>query len=233
MIFDPPLAEARLVRRYKRFLADVVTPMGDELTLHCPNTGSMRNCLREDGLIYYSTSTSAKRRYPHTWELSTDADGHCIGINTLRANALVGEALLANRVPGFENVTGIRREVAVGEGSRLDFAFNLAGREWLCEVKNVTLHEGAGRGYFPDCVSARGLKHLRVLTDLAAAGRPTVLIFCVQHSAIETVAGAVHLDPAYAAALALAAARGVRLVALGASLSPARIVLDRTLPVLV
>lgn len=232
MRFIEPLAPARLIRRYQRFLADVITAEGEALTLHCPNTGSMRNCYHPDATVYYSTSHNPKRRYRHTWELSVTAAGDWIGINTLRANALVAEALLADRIPGFEGAAEIRREVRHGLGSRLDFGFQQGGRQWLCEVKSVTLCEGAGRGYFPDCVSQRALKHLQALTQIATEGGAAALIFCVQHSGIRSVSGAAHLDPAYATALTRAAAVGVRLVAVGADLSAEGIELCRPLPVL-
>ena len=234
MQFDPPLQAARLQRRYKRFLADVITHTGEALTLHCPNTGSMRNCYLEGGWVWYSRSAATTRKYPHTWELAETPAGHTVGVNTHRANALVAEAIAAGWVPAFRGVTAVRREVTVANdagSARLDFELQTdAGPQWL-EVKSVTLCESGGEGYFPDSVTARGLKHLQVLSAIARGGGRACLVFCVQHTHIRSVRAAGHIDPAYAAGLSAAAADGVEVIALAAQLSPHAILLQRELPV--
>lgn len=233
MKFSPPLTRGLLVRRYKRFLADVIAPSGEQITIHCPNTGSMRACLAPDSPCWYSHSASKTRKYPHTWEIATTPDGFLAGINTHRANALVQELLEAGLVPELAAYTHIRREVKYGTGSRIDLL--LKGDrlpDCYVEVKNVTLHEGQGRGYFPDAVSERGAKHLRELMAVVAGGERAVLFFCVQHSGIETVAAARHIDPRYADLLAEARAAGVELMAWQAHMSASEIRLSRPLPVL-
>lgn len=232
MKFSPPLIQGTLVKRYKRFLADVITPEGDAITIHCPNTGSMRACLAPGSHCWYSLSESKTRKYPHTWEIATAPDGHLAGINTHRANGLVEELIRSGQVPEFEGYDDLTREVKYGEGSRIDLLLKGSGLpDCYVEVKNVTLHEGDGRGYFPDAVSSRGAKHLRELMAMVAAGHRAVLFFCVQHSGIEQVAAARHIDPVYADLLQQAQAAGVQLVAWRAQLGAEAIVLTEALPV--
>lgn len=234
MLFDPELAQGFLVRRYKRFLADIETADGELLTIHCPNTGSMKNCLAPGAPLWYSTVDNPKRKYPHTWEIATTPAGHLAGVNTGRANHLVREALTSGQLPGLPKADLLRAEVAYGEErSRIDFVAQVGAQSLFIEVKNVTLCEADQRGYFPDSVSLRGTKHLRELALLARAGQRALLIFCVQHSGIEQVSAAAHIDPAYAQALAAAQAAGVEVLAFKASLSAREIVLVEALPVMV
>ncbi len=232
MRFKQPLVQAVLVQRYKRFLADVRRDDGEVMTIHCPNTGSMRNCLVPEAPVWYSISENSKRKYAATWEIATTPMGHLAGINTSRANTLVYEALEAGLVPHLQSFTTLRSEVRYGvEGSRVDFLLELNSQNVYIEVKNVTLCEAAGAGYFPDTVSDRGSRHLRELTRIVEQGNRGVLIYCVQHSGVDSVAPARHIDPAYARAYADARAAGVEVYALGASLSPSEIVLNRLLPI--
>ncbi|MCC5884835.1 MAG: DNA/RNA nuclease SfsA [Gammaproteobacteria bacterium] len=233
MRYEPPLAEARLLRRYKRFLADVVLPGGRELTLHCPNTGSMRGCMPEGGRIWYSTSANPGRKYPHTWEQVQTPHGHRIGIHTGRANALVAEALQARWIPEFRDYTGLRREVKTGR-SRVDFVLEGGARGDGChlEVKSVTLGLDGGLGLFPDAVSERARRHLEDLTERARSGLPAALCYCVQHTGIERVAPADDIDPRYGDALRRAMDAGVTVVAWQAQLDAREIRLVRPLPVL-
>ncbi|BFM21285.1 DNA/RNA nuclease SfsA [Gilvimarinus japonicus] len=213
--------QGRLLRRYKRFLADVLLEDGSELTIHCPNTGSMRECLALDSPCWFSHSDSKTRKYPNTWEVATTPAGDLAGINTGRANALVREAIETGIIGELSGYDTIKAEVKYGdENSRIDFL--LTGRDADCyvEVKNVTLKEGEGQGYFPDAVSARGSKHLRELAAMAESGARAVLIFCVQHSGIEQVAPAAHIDPAYTAAFYDAVKRGVEVLAYRAEIAP-------------
>ena len=231
----PPLKCASLVRRYKRFLADIELEDGSVKTIHCPNTGSMKACIAPGSACWYSTSDNPKRKYPDTWEIATTPDGDLAGINTGRANSLVREAIEAGVVSELKDYDCIRAEVKYGrEKSRIDFLLSAEGRQpCYVEVKNVTLCLGGGLGAFPDAVSERGTKHLRELTSVAQQGDRAVILFCVQHSAIQKVRAAVEIDPAYAEALKIAHDQGVEVLAYGARLSEEEIVLNRQLQVIV
>lgn len=229
---------ALLLRRYKRFLADIRLPDGSEVTIHCPNTGSMKNCVVPESPCWYSLSESKTRKYPQTLELVTTPGGHIAGINTGRANDLVQTAIAQGVIAELQGYGLLKREQVYGEEkSRIDFLLSQADDdERLCyvEVKNVTLMEAEGEGAFPDAVSERGSKHLRELMAMRALGHRAVLLFCVQHTGICSVRAAAHIDPVYAATLALAHAAGVELMAYGATINPVQQVLslDRRLPVL-
>lgn len=235
--FAPPLASAALLRRYKRFLADVRCADGSEMTIHCPNTGSMKNCADPGDTVWYSTSDNAKRKYPHTWELSQTAGGDFIGINTHRANGLVGMAIESGVIDSLKGYAQVRAEVRYGEeNSRIDWHLSGHASQQDCfvEVKSVTLREVHGDkqiGYFPDAVSTRGQKHLRELMMVVRDGQRGVLLFCVQHTGIDEVRPALHIDPAYSALLAEAMSAGVEVYAWRASISPTRIALQDQVPV--
>ncbi|MEN0035740.1 MAG: DNA/RNA nuclease SfsA [Cellvibrio sp.] len=234
---------AILLRRYKRFLADVRLPDGSELTIHCPNTGSMKNCVLPESPCWYSISQSQTRKYPQTLELVTTPGGHLAGINTARTNLLVETALRAQVINELRDYQTLRREVVYGsEKSRIDFLLrdkvtneNSDSRLCYLEVKNVTLMEAEGEGFFPDAVSERGSKHLRELMAMVQQGHRAVLLFCVQHTGIQSVRAAAHIDQVYASTLAAARAAGVEIIAYAASIKPEQhsIVLDRSLPVLI
>lgn len=220
MHFSPPLKPARLISRYKRFLADVMTPEGEVLTIHCANTGAMTGCATPGDRVWYSTSDSLTRKYPHSWELTETQQGHWICVNTLRANQLVAEALDQKRLPALAGYSHRQAEVRYGsEKSRIDFLLKADPRpNCYIEVKSVTLlHEG--KGYFPDAVTIRGQKHLRELATVAAEGHRAVLLFAVLHSGIEDVSPARHIDAAYAEQLAQAQKEGVEILAYQADLS--------------
>lgn len=235
MKFDPPLARGRLLRRYKRFMADIIADDGRELTLHCPNTGSMKCCTPELGAVLFSDSGNPKRKYRHTWEAVQVAHGHWAGINTGRTNALVTEAILAGRLPTLPN-DHVRREVTWGD-SRFDLALGEGETpHTLIEVKNVTLGPGPddedhGVICFPDAVTERGQKHLRTLMQVVAAGQRAVLVFCVQHTGAREVRPADDIDPRYGALLREAHAAGVEVLAWRTRISPEEMVLDEAVPV--
>lgn len=230
MRFAPALQRGRLVRRYKRFLADVETP-GGVLTMHCPNTGAMSGCSEPGSEVWYSTASNPARKYPHTLEVVCAADGR-VGVNTSRANALVDEALERGAIAELADYPCRRREAAIpGERGRFDFLLqSAAGRCWV-EVKSLTLHTGGGRGAFPDAVSARALRHVQALAARRADGDRAVLLFCVQHTAVRFATVADEIDPAYAAALAAAASRGVEVLAYGCRIQPAAMAVSGPLPV--
>lgn len=220
MHFSPPLKSARLIARYKRFLADVVTPEGETLTIHCANTGAMTGCATPGDTVWYSTSDTPTRKYPHSWEITETQQGHWICVNTLRANQLVREALDEQRITELSAYEHRQAEVKYGsENSRIDFLLKAKEkRNCYIEVKSVTLlHEG--KGYFPDAVTIRGQKHLRELRAVAAEGHRAVLLFAVLHSGIEDVSPARHIDAAYAEQLIQAQRDGVEVLAYQADLS--------------
>lgn len=232
MQFDPPLQSARLIKRYKRFLADVVTPQGETFTLHCANTGAMTGCATPGDTVWYSTSSSLTRKYPHSWELTETRQGDWICVNTLRANALVREALQAGQIAELAGYDSLLSEVKYGaENSRIDFLLQADDRSnCYIEVKSVTLLQ-QGKGYFPDAVTVRGQKHLRELSQIAQSGQRAVLFFAVLHSGIEDVAPARHIDARYAELLTQARQNGVEVLCYKARLSMGEMVLDSALKV--
>ena len=223
MQFIPALKSARLIKRYKRFLADVETPQGDVFTLHCANTGAMTGCATPGDTVWYSTSDSKTRKYPQSWELTETAAGDMICVNTLRANTLFHEALHAGIISELAGYSECKPEVKYGaEGSRIDFLLSApALKDCYVEVKSVTLLEGGGTGYFPDAVTVRGQKHLRELMAIAESGQRAVLFFAVLHSGIEQINVARHIDPHYAALLDQARVAGVEILVYKASLTSA------------
>jgi sugar fermentation stimulation protein A len=235
--FIPPFQTAKLIKRYKRFLADVELPDGSCMTIHCPNTGSMLNCNNPGSNVWYSTAENKKRKYPHTFEIIQLAGKKLAGINTGRANHLVREAIENKLVESLTGYQSLRCEVKYGnENSRIDFLLqdNPAdpGKDCYIEVKNVTLHMGNGRGLFPDSVSTRGTKHLRELMHIAEQGDRAVLFFCVQHTGIEQVKPATEIDPEYSRTLCEAAKAGVEIMAWQAKINAREITLVKEVPVI-
>ncbi|MCO7570856.1 DNA/RNA nuclease SfsA [Pseudomonas chlororaphis] len=233
MRFDPALEQGRLLRRYKRFLADIETATGELLTIHCPNTGSMFNCMVEGGQVWFSRSNDPKRKLPGTWEISETPQGRLACVNTGRANGLVEEALRAGLISELNGFTGLKREVPYGqENSRIDFRLDYPHGSAYVEVKSVTLgFDGSPVAAFPDAVTQRGAKHLRELASLAREGVRAVLLYCVNLSGIDAVRPAEEIDPGYAAALREAVAAGVEVLAYGVRLTAQEVCIDRRLDV--
>ncbi|MHB9430575.1 DNA/RNA nuclease SfsA [Pseudomonas amygdali pv. morsprunorum] len=235
MRFAPQLEQGRLLTRYKRFLADIETDSGELLTIHCPNTGSMLNCMMPGGRVWFSRSSDPKRKLPGTWEISETPQGRLACINTGRANTLVEEALRAGVISELEGFTTLKREVAYGqEKSRVDFRLEYPdGYLYLyLEVKSVTLgFDDSSVAAFPDAVTQRGARHLRELATLARGGVRAVLLYCVNLTGIDAVRPAKEIDPVYAAALREAIDAGVQILAYGVDLTPDEIVIDRRLQV--
>ena len=234
MLFNPPLEEGRLIRRYKRFLADIETATGELLTIHCPNTGSMFNCMVEGGSVWFSRSNDPKRKLPGTWEIAETPQGRLACVNTARANQLVEEALNAGVITELNGFTALKREVPYGqEKSRIDFRLDYSDGAAYVEVKSVTLgFDGTPIAAFPDAVTQRGAKHLRELAHLARNGVRAVQLYCVNVSGIDGVRPAEEIDPGYAAALREAKSAGVQVLAYGVNVSAQEICIDRPLPVL-
>lgn len=227
MQFDHPLIEGRLVRRYKRFLADI--EIGNEvITAHCANPGAMLGLTAEGNRVWLSRSSNAKRKLPLSWEMvEADFDGvtHCVGINTAHPNTLAAEAITAGKIPELSGYSSLRREVRYGDGrygtaSRVDILLEAEGRPpCYVEVKNVHLMRREGLAEFPDSVTARGARHLEELGDMVEAGNRAVMLFIIQMPA-QRFSLAADIDPAYAKAFARACSRGVECLALACKVDP-------------
>ncbi|MFQ6372618.1 DNA/RNA nuclease SfsA [Shewanella sp. YIC-542] len=231
MQFNPPLQPAVLLKRYKRFLADVRLAEGREITLHCPNTGAMTNCQFPGETVWYSLSDNPKRKCPGTWELMQNPQGEMIGINTNRANELAEEGIRRGVISELQGYSHLRREVRYGEeNSRIDILLSDDNRpDCYVEVKSATLLQG-DCGYFPDAVTQRGQKHLRELMTVVEKGQRGVLMFVAQHTGIKKVAAARHIDPDYADLLTQAITHGVEVLVYATSLSPQNFQVDARLP---
>lgn len=213
-----------LIKRYKRFLADITLNDGSETTMHVANTGAMTGCATTGDSVWYSTSTNTKRKYPYSWELTQTKRNHFICVNTLRANELVEEAILNGTISELAQFETLQREVKYGEeNSRIDFLLtdsndNTNTRNTYIEVKSVTLLEEE-QGYFPDAKTIRGQKHLRELITIAQNGDRAVLLFAVLHTGINSVKVASHIDEAYAELLSQAIEMGVEILVYKAKIS--------------
>ncbi len=225
MHFEPALEQGRLLRRYKRFLADIETASGELLTIHCANTGSMLNCMSDGARVWFSRSSDPRRKLPGSWEIGETPHGRLACINTARANALVEEALHAGVIAELAGFTGLKREVPYGqERSRIDFRLDYPSGAAFVEVKSVTLgFANTTVAAFPDARTERGSKHLRELAGLAREGVRAVQLYCVNLSGIDAVRPAEEIDPAYAAALREAVVAGVEVLAYGVDISPEEI----------
>lgn len=233
MLFSPELEHGRLVIRYKRFLADIETDSGEKLTIHCPNTGSMFNCMAPGGQVWFSRSNDPKRKLPGTWEIAETPQGRLACVNTGRANHLVEEALRAGVITELNGFTSLKREVAYGqEKSRVDFRLDYPNGPAFVEVKSVTLgFDDSAVAAFPDSVTQRGARHLRELAVLAREGTRAVLLYCVNLTGVEAVRPAEEIDPVYAAALRDAVSAGVEVLAYGVQLNAQEVRIDRRLDV--
>jgi sugar fermentation stimulation protein A len=225
MQFATPLVPATLIRRYKRFLADVRLTDDTEAVAHCPNPGAMQGLAEPGTPIWLERNDDPRKKLRWGWRLSVPA-GTCVGIDTGAANRVVAEALGHAAVPQLAGYADTRAEVAYGNGSRVDF--RLSGperRDCYVEVKSVTLCREPGLAEFPDSVTARGARHLAELSDMVAAGHRAVLLYLVQRADCTGVAVAGDIDPAYAAALEGAKAAGVEVLAHACRIDPEGIVL--------
>ncbi|MGL6314695.1 DNA/RNA nuclease SfsA [Vibrio sp. WXL103] len=230
MKFDTPLESAKLIKRYKRFLADITLADGSVRTIHCANTGAMTGCAEPGDTVWYSTSDNPKRKYPNSWELTEKPNGDMIAINTIRANQLAVEAIQNGTIAELQGYESLRTEVKYGqESSKIDILLEDNQRpSCYIEVKSVTLLDAQdpGQGYFPDAVTTRGQKHLRELQEVAQSGQRAVLLFTILHSGIEKVAAAHHIDAKYHQLLKQAHSAGVEVLCYKAVLTQREIQLQ-------
>ncbi len=227
MEFAAPLVPGRLLRRYKRFLADIELVSGESVTAHCANPGAMLG-LNMPGLkVWVEPNDDPKKKLRYGWRL-VEFENHWAGVDTAVPNKVVGEALLERRIPEFAAYTEVRPEVRYGANSRIDFLLTGTGLpEAYLEVKNVHLMRQPGLAEFPDSVTKRGAKHLDELAAMAAQGHRAVMLYCVQRTDCDRLALAADLDPGYAAASARARAAGVEAIAWACAISRQGIALDR------
>ena len=231
MRFQTPLVPATLIRRYKRFLADIRLDDGQEVTAHCANPGSMMG-LAEPGMrIWVEPNDDPKKKLKYGWRLVEHAGGHFTGVDTSVPNRALRAALEAGEVAGLDGYDHVRAEVKYGENSRIDFLLQGAERQdAYIEVKSVTLMRQPGLAEFPDSVTARGAKHLAELAQMARAGHRAVMLYLIQRTDAQSFALAADIDPAYAAAFAAARAAGVEALAFDTVISPEGVALGRTVP---
>jgi sugar fermentation stimulation protein A len=225
----PPLTPGRLIRRYKRFLADVRLDTGETVTAHCPNSGRMIGCAEPGRPVYLSFHDSPKRKLRYTWEL-IDMPASLVGVNTLVPNRLVALAAANGTVPEFQGDLTVQTEVVVAPHTRLDLRLtDTQGRQTFVEVKNCTLVE-EGRALFPDAVTARGRKHLESLVELRRAGHRAVIFYLVQRMDAGCFSPADRIDPDYGRALRHSLDNGVEALVYDTAIDLAGIALNRSLP---
>ncbi|MFD0982386.1 DNA/RNA nuclease SfsA [Tropicimonas aquimaris] len=233
MRFQTPLVPARLLRRYKRFLADaVLEDTGEQVVAHCPNPGSMMG-LQDDGMrIWLEPNDDPRKKLKFGWRLAELPCGHWAGIDTAVPNRVVREALEARAIPALAAYSQVRPEVRYGEGSRVDFLLSEHGLPdaWV-EVKNVHLRRTDDWAEFPDSVTARGAKHLRELSRMVASGDRAVMLYLVQRTDCARFRLAGDLDPAYAAAFDAARAAGVEAICHGTVIDRTGVGIGEPLPV--
>jgi len=231
MLYPSKLVEGRLIRRYKRFLADIQLPEG-VVTAACPNTGSLMGCCEPGSRVWLSQHDRATRKYRHTWEI-VEVGKVMVGINTGLPNNLVAEAIGDGTIGELAGYETVRREVRYGEeSSRVDFVLESPRREaCFVEVKNVTAAASRGIALFPDCVSERGSRHLRELIRMRQQGVRPVQLYCVQRGDVREVRPADGIDYEYGQTLREAIATGVEVLAYRATVTPTEIRLSERIPV--
>ena len=233
MQFPEPFVPAILIKRYKRFLADVRFMDGQELTVHTPNTGTMLGCAQPGMKVWLRNTHNPKRKYLWSWEMSETSDGVLIGVDTSLSNRLVVEAIETGVIHSLQGFEQLQTEVKYGtQNSRIDILLSNSDRQHCyVEVKNVTAKRGEATAIFPDAVTQRGVKHLQELMHVVKQGARGVLVFCVQRGDVEMFSPADEIDPTYAQCLRQAAEQGVEVCAYRAELTPQSAHLRTELPI--
>jgi len=233
MHFETPLTMGRLIKRYKRFLADVELENGEVVVAHCANSGSMLGLKESNSTVYLSPNQNPKAKLDWRWEL-VEAEGSLVGINTARPNRIVETAILEEKVPELTGYESLRREVKYGKNSRIDLLLETpkSGGESTCyvEVKSVTLKQGK-KALFPDSVTTRGTKHLHELMDMVQAGHRAIMFYLVQRYDCDLFSPADEIDPTYASALREAQTAGVEILCYQCKVSPTAITISDPLSV--
>jgi sugar fermentation stimulation protein A len=217
-----------LIKRYKRFLAEIRLDDESEVTAHCTNSGSMKSCIENGAEVFLTPVNDPKRSTKFTWEM-IKINGNWVGINTGNPNKLAYEAISEGKIPELTCYTKVTREVVFGD-SRFDIFAENESEKCFIEVKNVTLKEGK-YALFPDSVTTRGQKHLKTLMDVKAAGMRAVMLYVIQRTDVEVFAPAKTIDPDYAKTLKLAVEAGVEVIAMQAKVTPEKIELTTKLPI--
>jgi len=236
MRFPSPLIPATLLRRYKRFLADVALPDGKETTVHVANPGAMTGLAAPGSKVWLSKSDNPARKLPYSWELAEvdlGSGAELVGVNTARPNPLAAAAIAAGAIRELSGYGSLRREVKYGRNSRIDFLLEQEGKPCcFVEVKNVHLMRARGLAEFPDSVTVRGAKHLEELFAMAAQGHRAVMMFVVQIGSADRLALARDIDPNYGVAFDRARMGGVEAIAYRCVISPTEITVAGAIPVL-
>lgn len=220
MKFDSPLVHGYLLKRYKRFLADIRLDDHSIVTAHCTNSGSMKSCLEENADVYLSDSMNPKRKTRYTWEM-IKVNGDWVGVNTVNPNKLAFEIITGNKIPQLSGYTNVKPEVKFGS-SRFDFYAENESEKCFVEVKNVTLKDGI-HARFPDALTERGQKHLETLIKAREEGFRAVMLYVIQRSDVELFSPASDIDLVYSKKLGIARNRGVEILPLQVKVTPSGI----------
>ncbi len=228
MEFTQALIPGKLIKRYKRFLADIQLDSGEIVVAHCTNSGSMKSCIEEGASVYLTPVNDPKRKTKFTWEM-IQINKQWVGINTAWPNVLAFEAIRKNEIPGLPAYTKVKREVKF-QDSRFDVYAENTTEQCFIEVKNVSLKDGE-YARFPDAVTTRGQKHLKTLMEVKSQGLRAVMLYIIQRMDVSVFAPASTIDPDYAQLLKEAQNKGVEIIAMQAEVQPYGIQLIRPLPV--
>lgn len=221
MRFQTPLVPARLIRRYKRFLADCRLEDGRDITAHCANPGSMMGLAEPGSLVWLEPNDEPKKKLKFGWRLVDHGNGHFTGVDTGLPNRMLREALESGKVAGLDGYETVRAEVKYGQASRIDFLLSAPDRrDAYVEVKSVTLSRQPGLAEFPDSKTARGAKHLGELSSMVSQGHRAVMLYLVQRTDCTRFTLAADIDPAYAAAYAKARRAGVETLCFDCRINP-------------
>ncbi len=229
MEWPTPLIEGTLLKRYKRFFADIELADGTVVVAHCPNTGSMRGCAVAGSPVYISPSNNPKRKLAYTWE-AVQRDGAWVGVHTGRANGIVAEAIEQGRIPELLPYDTMRPEVKYADNSRIDLLLTHNETLTYVEVKNTTL-AADGLASFPDSVTTRGQKHMQALAQMVAEGHRAAVVFLVHRDDCERFTPADSIDPDYGVVLRKAFEAGVMVLPYQATVTQKEVVVNRLLPI--